>query len=101
LGEKELIGLFKKENKTHEENIAVLSMLRKENTVDFNNEEIKALTKESIASLSFSIIQHQRKYNEKKKKSIELLFLGSAMLVGVWGVFCFLSEKKALVFVVF
>ena len=31
LGEKELVGLFKKENKTHEENIAVLSMLRKEN----------------------------------------------------------------------
>ena len=92
--EKELVGLFKKENKTHEENIAVLSMLRKENTFDLDNEEIKALTKESIASLSFSIIQHQRKYNEKKKKAIELLFLGSAMLVGIWGVFYFLSEKK-------
>ena len=93
-GEKELVGLFKKENKTHEENIAVLAKLRKENTFDLDNEEIKALTKESIASLSFSIIQHQRKYNEKKKKAIELLFLGSAMLVGIWGVFYFLSEKK-------
>ena len=94
LGKKELVDLLKKENKTHEENIAVLSMLRKENTFDLDNEEIKALTKESIASLSFSIIQHQRKYNEKKKKAIELLFLGSAMLVGIWGVFYFLSEKK-------
>jgi hypothetical protein len=94
LSEKELVGLFKKENKTHKENIAVLSMLRKENTFDLDNEEIKALTKESITSLSFSIIQHQREYNKKKKKAIELLFLGSSMLVGVWGVFYFLSEKK-------
>ena len=94
LGEKELVGLFKKENKTHEENSAVLSMLRKENTFGLDNEEIKALTKESIASLSFSIIQHQRKYNEKKKRAIELFFLGCAILVGFWGALYFLSEKR-------
>ena len=93
-GKKEIIDLFRKEDKTHEENIAVLEMLRKENSIDFDSNEIKALTEKSIASLSFSIIQHQRKYNEKKKKAIELLFLGSAMLVGIWGVFYFLSEKK-------
>ena len=94
LGKKELVDLLKKENKTHEENIAVLSMLRKENTFDLDNEEIKALTKESIASLSFSIIQHQRKYNEKKKRAIELFFLGCAILVGFWGALYFLSEKR-------
>ena len=93
-GKKEILDLFRKEDKTHEENIAVVEMLRKENSLNFDSNEIKALTEKSIASLSFSIIQHQRKYNEKKKKAIELLFLGSAMLVGVWGVLYFLSEKK-------
>ena len=94
LGKKELVDLLKKENKTHEENIAVLAKLRKENTFDLDNETIKALTKESIISLSFSIIQHQRKYNKKKKRAIELLFFGTAMLLGIWGVLYFLSEKK-------
>jgi hypothetical protein len=93
-GKKEVIDLFKKEDKTHEENIAILEMLRKENNLDFDSNEIKALTKKSIASLSFSIIQHQRKYNEKKKRAIELFFLGCAMLVGFWGALYFLSEKR-------
>jgi hypothetical protein len=74
-GKKKIIDLFKKEDKTHEENIAVLEMLRKEISLDFDSNKIKFLTKKSIASLSFSIIQHQRKYNEKKKRAIELFFL--------------------------
>lgn len=93
-GKKEIIELFEKEDKTHEENIAVLEMLNKENNLDFDSNEIKYLTKESIASLSFSIIQHQRKYNEKKKRAIELFFFGYAMLVGFWGALYFLSEKR-------
>ena len=93
-GKKEIIELFEKEDKTHEENIAVLGMLNKENNLDFDSNEIKSLTKESIANLSFSIIQHQRKYNEKKKRAIELFFLGCAMLVGFWGALYFLSEKR-------
>ena len=94
VGKKEIIDLFKKEDKTHEENIAVLEMLRKENSLDFASDEIKALTEKSIASLSFSIIQHQRKYNEKKKRAIELFFFGCAMLVGFWGALYFLSVKR-------
>jgi hypothetical protein len=50
-------------------------MLRKENNLGFDSNEIKALTEESISSLSFSIIEHQRKYNEKNKRAIELFFL--------------------------
>ena len=69
-------------------------MLRKENSIDFDSNEIKALTEKSIASLSFSIIQHQRKYNEKKKRAIELFFFGCAMLVGLWGALYFLSVKR-------
>ncbi|MDC0947028.1 hypothetical protein OAS18_05885 [Nitrospinaceae bacterium] len=91
---KEIIDLFKKEDKTHEENIVVLEILRKENSLDFDSNEIKALTEKSIASLSYSIIQHQRIYNEKKKRAIELFFLGCAMLVGFWGVVYFLSVKR-------
>ena len=91
---KEIIDLFKNEDKTHEENIAVLEMLRKENSIDFDSNEIKALTEKSIASLSYSIIQHQRIYNEKKKRAIELFFLGCAMLVGFWGALYFLSVKR-------
>jgi hypothetical protein len=91
---KEIIDLFKKEDKTHEENIAVLEMLRKENNLDFDSNEVKTLTKKSIVSLSVSIIQHQRKYNEKKKRAFELLFFGCAMLVGFWGALYFLSEKR-------
>ena len=93
-GKNEIINLFKKEDKTHEENIVVLEMLRKENSLDFDSNEIKALTEKSIASLSFSIIQHQRKYNEKKKRAIELFFFGCAMLVGFWGALYFLSVKR-------
>ena len=93
-GKKEILDLFRKEDKTHEENIAVLEMLRKENSIDFDSNEIKALTEKSIASLSFSIIQHQRKYNEKKKRAIELFFFGCAMLVGLWGALYFLSVKR-------
>ena len=93
-GKNEIINLFKKEDKTHEENIVVLEMLRKENNLDFDSNEIKALTEKSIASLSYSIIQHQRIYNEKKKRAIELFFLGCAMLVGFWGVVYFLSVKR-------
>ena len=91
---KKIIELFEKEDKTHEENIAVLEMLRKENSLNFDSNEIKALTEKSIASLSFSIIQHQRIYNEKKKRAIELFFLGCAMLVGFWGALYFLSVKR-------
>ena len=91
---KKVIELFEKEDKTHEENIAVLEMLNKENNLDFDSNKIKSLTKESIASLSFSIIQHQRKYNEKKKRAIELFFFGCAILVGFWGALYFLSEKR-------
>jgi hypothetical protein len=94
LGEKALVHLFAKENKTYEENIAILTILRKKKTFELDEEEIKDLAKESIASLSFSIIQHQRKYNKKKQKAIELLFLGSAILLGVWGLLYFVSEKK-------
>ena len=93
-GKNEIINLFKKEDKTHEENIVVLEMLRKENNLDFDSNEIKALTEKSIASLSFSIIQHQRIHNEKKKRAIELFFLGCAMLVGFWGALYFLSVKR-------
>ena len=93
-GKKEIIDLFKKEDKTHEENIVVLEMLRKENSLNFDSNEIKALTEKSIASLSYSIIQHQRIYNEKKKRAIELFFLGCAMLVGFWGALYFLSVKR-------
>ena len=93
-GKKEIIDLFKKEDKTHEENIVVLEMLRKENSLNFDSNEIKALTEKSIASLSYSIIQHQRIYNEKKKRAIELFFLGCAILVGFWGALYFLSEKR-------
>ena len=93
-GKKEIIDLFRKEDKTHEENIVVLEILRKENSLDFDSNEIKALTEKSIASLSFSIIQHQRKYNEKKKRAIELFFFGCAMLVGFWGALYFLSVKR-------
>ena len=94
VGKKEIIDLFKKEDKTHEENIVVLEILRKENSLDFDSNEIKALTEKSIASLSYSIIQHQRIYNEKKKRAIELFFFGCAMLVGFWGVLYFLSAKR-------
>ena len=93
-GKKEILDLFRKEDKTHEENIAVLEMLRKEISLDFDSNKIKFLTKKSIASLSFSIIQHQRKYNEKKKRAIELFFFGCAMLVGFWGALYFLSVKR-------
>ena len=93
-GKKEIIDLFKKEDKTHEENIVVLEILRKENSLDFDSNEIKALTEKSIASLSYSIIKHQRIYNEKKKRAIELFFLGCAILVGFWGALYFLSEKR-------
>ena len=46
----------------------VLEILRKENGLDFDSNEIKALTEKSIASLSYSIIQHQRIYIMKKRK---------------------------------
>ena len=68
VGKKEIIDLFKKEDKTHEENIVVLEMLRKENSLNFDSNEIKALTEKSITSLSYSIIQHQRIYIMKKRK---------------------------------
>ena len=93
LGKEEWINLLRKENKTHEENIAVLKILKEENAFDLDKMEFKNLIEESIASLGSSIVHHQIKFNERKQKSIELLFYGLGTLVGTWGLLYFFSEK--------
>jgi len=94
LEKKEWIDLLRKENKNHEENIAVLETLREQKSFNVDKSEIKILIEKSIASLGSSIVQHQREYNEKKERSLKLLFYGLGILVGTWGLLYFFSEKK-------
>ena len=94
LEKKEWIDLLRKENKNHEENIAVLETLKEQKSFNVDKSEIKILIEKSIASLGSSIVQHQREYNEKKERSLKLLFYGLGILVGTWGLLYFFSEKK-------
>jgi hypothetical protein len=71
-------------------------MLRKENTLDFDSNDIKTLTKESIASLSFSLIQHKRKYNVKIIGRLSF-FWGFCNTSGILGCRLFSFGKKILV----
>lgn len=93
LEKKEWIDLLRKENKNHEENIAVLKTLKEKKSFNVNKHEIKILIEKSITSLGSSIVQHQREYNEKKERSLKLLFYGLGILVGTWGLLYFFSEK--------
>jgi len=93
LEKKEWIDLLRKENKNHEENIAVLKTLKKKKSFNVNKHEIKILIKKSITSLGSSIVQYQREYNEKKERSLRSLFYGLGILVGAWGLLYFFSEK--------
>ena len=94
LEKKEWIDLLRKENKDHEENIAVLKTLKEQKSFNVDKSEIKILIEKSITSLGSSILQHQREYNEKKERSLKLLFYGLGILVGTWGLLYFFSEKK-------
>ena len=94
LEKKEWIDLLRKENKNHEENIAVLKTLKEQKSFNIDKTEIKNLIEKSITSLGSSILQHQREYNEKKERSLKLLFYGLGILVGTWGLLYFFSEKK-------
>ena len=94
LEKKEWIDLLRKENKNHEENIAVLKTLKEQKPFNVDKSEIKILIEKSITSLGSSILQHQREYNEKKERSLKLLFYGLGILVGTWGLLYFFSEKK-------
>ena len=94
LEKKEWIDLIRKENKDHEENIAVLKTLKEQKSFNLDKSEIKILIEKSITSLGSSILQHQREYNEKKERSLKLLFYGLGILVGTWGLLYFFSEKK-------
>ena len=94
LEKKEWIDLLRKENKDHEENIAVLKTLKEQKSFNVDKSEIKILIEKSITSLGSSILQHQREYNEKKERSLKLLFYGFGILVGTWGLLYFFSEKK-------
>ena len=94
LEKKEWIDLLRKENKNHEENIAVLKTLKEQKSFNVDKSEIKILIEKSITSLGSSILQHQREFNEKKERSLKLLFYGFGMLVGIWGLLYFFSEKK-------
>ena len=94
LEKKEWIDLLRKENKDHEENIAVLKTLKEQKSFNLDKSEIKILIEQSITSLGSSILQHQREYNEKKERSLKLLFYGLGILVGTWGLLYFFSEKK-------
>ena len=94
LEKKEWIDLLRKENKNHEENIAVLKALKEQKSFNTDNKEIKILIENSITSLGSSIVQHQREYNKKKERSLKLLFYGLGILVGTWGLLYFFSEKK-------
>ena len=94
LEKKEWIDLLRKENKNHEENIAVLKTLKEQKSFNVDKSEIKILIEKSITSLGSSILQHQREYNEKKERSLKLLFYGLGILVGTWGLLYFFSEKK-------
>jgi len=93
LEKKAWIDLLRKENKNHEENIAVLKTLKKKKSFNVNKHEIQILIEKSIASLGSSIVQHQREYNEKKERSLKLLFYGLGILVGTWALLYFFSEK--------
>ena len=94
LEKKEWIDLLRKENKNHEENIAVLKTLKEQKSFNVDKSEIKILIEKSITSLGSSIVQHQREYNEKKERSLKFLFYGLGILVGTWGLLYFFSEKK-------
>ena len=94
LEKKEWIELLRKENKNHEENIAVLKTLKEQKSFNVDKSEIKILIEKSITSLGSSILQHQREYNEKKERSLRFLFYGLGILVGTWGLLYFFSEKK-------
>ena len=94
LEKKEWIDLLRKENKDHEENIAVLKTLKEQKSFNVDKSEINILIEKSITSLGSSILQHQREYNEKKERSLKLLFYGLGILVGTWGLLYFFSEKK-------
>ena len=94
LEKKEWIDLLRKENKDHEENIAVLKTLKEQKSFNGDKSEIKILIEKSITSLGSSILQHQREYNEKKERSLKFLFYGLGILVGTWGLLYFFSEKK-------
>ena len=94
LEKKEWIDLLRKENKNHEENIAVLKTLKQQKSFSIDKNEIKNLIEKSITSLGSSILQYQREYNEKKERSLKLLFYGFGMLAGIWGLLYFFSEKK-------
>ena len=94
LEKKEWIDLLRKENKNHEENIAVLKTLKEQISFNVDKSEIKILIEKSITSLGSSIVQHQREYNKKKERSLKLLFYGLGILVGTWGLLYFFSEKK-------
>ena len=85
---------YGKENKNHEENIAVLKTLKEQKPFNVDKSEIKILIEKSITSLGSSILQHQREYNQKKERSLKLLFYGLGILVGTWGLLYFFSEKK-------
>ena len=94
LEKKEWIALLRKENKNHEENIAVLKTLKEQKSFNIDKTEIKNLIEKSITSLGSSILQHQREYNQKKERSLKFLFYGLGILVGTWGLLYFFSEKK-------
>tara|TARA_B100000686_G_scaffold332571_1_gene397466 strand:- start:20 stop:424 length:405 start_codon:yes stop_codon:yes gene_type:complete len=94
LEKKEWINLLRKKNKNHEENIVVLKTLKEQKSLNIDKNEIKNLIEKSITSLGSSIVQHQREYNEKKERSLKLLFYGFGILVGTWSLLYFFSEKK-------
>ena len=93
LEKQEWVDLLRKNDKTHEENIAVLNILRKGNTFQLDKNEIKKIIRETTDSLSSSIIPHQIKYNQSKQNSLELFFQGLGIMFSTWGLIYILSRK--------
>jgi hypothetical protein len=92
LTKQELLGLTRKPNKSHEENIAILNEYRTKGTLNQDTYKTQQILKEAKGSLAFSILQHQIEYNENKKNSLYFIFYGMGALLIIWG-FLILTPK--------
>jgi hypothetical protein len=90
----ELLESVQKENKTHEENIAILNELSSKGTFYKSNDETNRILKETSSNLAFSIIHHQTEYNEKKQKSLFFLLNGLVFLLVMLGIFFLLTKQR-------
>lgn len=94
LTNQELLALTMKENKTHEDNIAILDEFRSKGTLSPSKVKTQKILKEVKASLAFSIIQHQIEYNQNKKSSLYLIFYGMGALLIMWGFLILIPNKS-------